>query len=203
MYTYYTKKRQDTQHGFTLVETLVAISILLVVIIGPMTIAQRSMQSSFFANQQTTAVFLAQEAIESVQKLRDDAGLIEFNDYTLNGNNGSGDTWDWYTALNADCKNATGCDFHREDSSYKSCSLASNCSLKINLSNAKYVYGYGVAGWTATPYTRKIFVTDVGGDKSKVSVKVVVSWDTNLFSSGGSRDVTLQTWIYNQYKRFE
>ena len=36
--------------GFTLVESLVAIGILLVVIIGPLTIAQKGIQQAYFAN---------------------------------------------------------------------------------------------------------------------------------------------------------
>ena len=67
--------QRNTERGFTLVETLVAITILLIVIVGPMTIASRGMQTAFYAGDQTTAIYLAQEGIEHIQRLRDDTAL--------------------------------------------------------------------------------------------------------------------------------
>jgi type II secretory pathway pseudopilin PulG len=61
--------------GFTLVETLVAITVLLVAIVGPMTIAAQGLQASFFAREETTAVYLAQEGIEAVERARDNGAL--------------------------------------------------------------------------------------------------------------------------------
>ena len=55
---------QDKQKGFSLVETLVAISILLIVIVGPMTISMSTAKSSSFASEQVQAFFLAQEGLE-------------------------------------------------------------------------------------------------------------------------------------------
>ena len=63
---------QQKQSGFSLVETLVAISILLIVIVGPMTISMQSAKSSSFASEQVQAFFLAQEGLELAEKARDD-----------------------------------------------------------------------------------------------------------------------------------
>ena len=57
--------------GFTLVETLVAISILMIAIVGPMTIAQNGLSSSIYAREQFIAQFLAQDALEYVRNVRD------------------------------------------------------------------------------------------------------------------------------------
>ncbi len=61
--------------GFTVVEALVAIAILLLSITSAFSVAQSSLQSSNFAKNRTTAYFLAQEGIESIRHLRDNNGL--------------------------------------------------------------------------------------------------------------------------------
>lgn len=65
--------------GFTLVETLVAVAILTIVIVGPITIAQKGIQNAHFAGDQLTAVFLAQEAVEGVRELRDKEALEAYD----------------------------------------------------------------------------------------------------------------------------
>jgi prepilin-type N-terminal cleavage/methylation domain-containing protein len=62
MQIFSTQKNATWNRGFTLVETLVAVTVLLLVIVGPMTVAQKGIQNAYFANEQVTAVFLAQEA---------------------------------------------------------------------------------------------------------------------------------------------
>ena len=57
--------------GFTLIETMVAISILTVAVVAPMSLAMQSLSTAYYARDQITAFHLAQEAIESVRHLRD------------------------------------------------------------------------------------------------------------------------------------
>ena len=47
--------------GFSLIETMVAIAILLIAIVGPMTLASNSLVASAIAKDQFIASFLAQE----------------------------------------------------------------------------------------------------------------------------------------------
>ena len=49
--------------GFTLIETLVAVSLLTVAIVAPMTLTARSLSAAYYARDQITAFHLAQEAI--------------------------------------------------------------------------------------------------------------------------------------------
>jgi prepilin-type N-terminal cleavage/methylation domain-containing protein len=58
-------------NGFTLVETLVALSILLVAVSGPISLIGDSLHKMYFARDETLAVNLAQEGIESVRQVRD------------------------------------------------------------------------------------------------------------------------------------
>lgn len=189
------------ERGFTLIETLVAVLILLLVMIGPMTIAQQGLQRAYFANERITAVYLAQEGVESVIKLRDDNAL-EF--YA----GSSADTWDWYTNLPADCRNASvGCDVDiisgsLSPSSFHSCQTASNCILQENtaVGSGDYAYGYPSisTGWINSPYTRKIFVLTQEADE-EVRVRTEVSWTSNLFTDT-TRKVILETKLFNTYE---
>ena len=182
-------------NGFTLVETLVAISILIMVIIGPMTIAQRGIQSAYYANEQTTAIFLAQESMESIYRLRDnDALKVGFPAPDDTG------TWDWYGEIELACKNATGCDVdYSQDSNggtYRPCSGSNGCLLKQNLL-ASPAYGYDPAWSDNSPFTRKIFIQNGVGNNAKVIV--TVSWESIIFKT--NKSVTLQSWVYDHYRR--
>jgi type II secretory pathway pseudopilin PulG len=58
--------------GFTLVETLVAISILMLSVTGPLYYASESLKAATYAKDQITAFYLAQDAFEQIRKIRDD-----------------------------------------------------------------------------------------------------------------------------------
>lgn len=97
------QKSAKASHGFTLVETLVAITVLLLVIVGPISAAQKGIQRAYYANEQLSAVFIAQQTIESVRQLRDDQALSVWQS--------GGDTWDWDADL--ECQ-VEGCPFAPE-----------------------------------------------------------------------------------------
>ncbi len=203
MHAYTTKKRIVRERGFTLVETLVAVTILLVVITGPMTIASNGMKNSYYAGDQTTAVYLAQEAIEAVQKLRDDNALAAYNVYKTGGVY-SGFTIDWWTNLNPNCKDSDGCDVDFSSGSLvfnRDCTTISLCLLKVDTGGtySSRVYGY-TAGWSDSTFTRRIQVGALSG--GAVPVTVTVSWNASVFNNT-TRSVVLQTYIYDQYKRYE
>lgn len=71
--------RKSVQSGFTILETLVAIAILIIAITGPLAIVAQSLRSSYFSRDQITAYYLAQEAIEYVRNTRDTFGLDQEN----------------------------------------------------------------------------------------------------------------------------
>lgn len=63
------------KRGFTLIEALVAISILMVAVASPMVIAQKGLSSAVFSKDQMIAYYLAQDAMELIKNLRDANGL--------------------------------------------------------------------------------------------------------------------------------
>ena len=63
--------------GFTLVETLVAISIFSVSILGIMSVLASGISHANYAKQKMIALYLAQEGIEYVRNIRDSKVLFE------------------------------------------------------------------------------------------------------------------------------
>jgi Tfp pilus assembly protein PilV len=57
--------------GFTVLETLIAISIILIAITGPLVVISQSLKASLHAKDEITAFYLAQEAIEYARLIRD------------------------------------------------------------------------------------------------------------------------------------
>ncbi len=68
-------KFQKRNIGFTLIETLVAISILTIALTGPLAIIAQALRSSYYSRDEITAYYLAQEAIEYIRNKRDANGL--------------------------------------------------------------------------------------------------------------------------------
>lgn len=75
-------KNINNNKGFTIVETLVAITILMISIAGPLTIAQKSLTAANQAKDQVTASYLAQDLMEYIKNARD-------NNSTFYGTGGS------------------------------------------------------------------------------------------------------------------
>ena len=189
-----------TSKGFTLVETLVAIAILLLVVIGPITVAQKGIKSAFYANEQVTAVFLAQEAIEAIRGLRDTNALRAYA-------NDTDETWDWYGFLPASCLYSgsditSGCAFDPEDGDFDVCS--NNCMLNLDMGGSdsgKYSYESN-GDDQPSGFTRKVYVIPDG--TNGLHVRVSVTWNSSTFaSSGNTPGVHLETWLYDHYDRYE
>lgn len=78
-------KKIITQHGFTIVETLVALSIFSVAVIALISVTISGSSGSTYVKNKLTASYLAQEGIEMVRNLRDTASFID-----------SQNTWDLF-----------------------------------------------------------------------------------------------------------
>lgn len=196
--------------GFTMVETLVAISILLVVIIGPMTIAQKGIQNAYFARDQLTAVFLAQEAIEAVREKRDEQALHVYNQL-IDETSPSDSTWVWLNGVTAICTELEidrdpqkECRFNPssgDHGEFESCNSGGgvNCARLRVYDDGRYTYGDETNN-SLSLFTRKVYIEKVGSNA--VKVRVVVTWDATAFANT-KRTVELQTWMYDRYKHYE
>jgi prepilin-type N-terminal cleavage/methylation domain-containing protein len=183
---------QKNKAGYSLVEVLVAITVLLIALVGPLTIAYSGLKRSVQSKDNTTAVFLAQEGIEAIVKLREDAalGADSYDDLSQ--------VWDnVFDTLHSRCADSSGCGVVVNDDgsiavgNVYACS-GGNCLIKYSdTARVPYKQGGSVAG-VDTAFTRVLRVNVVNNSHAEVSS--TVSWTGQMPGS-----VALQTYIYNTY----
>ncbi len=164
----------------TLIETLVAITILTVAIISPMTLTMQSLSASYYARDQMGAFNLAQEAIESVRSIRDGNILrIAYDQPDPNCN-----------PMTLLCNIPIGTDFtiDTRDNSIATCAGA--CTA---LQTDGDLYGYQ-SGWTDTRFTRTVRAEFVEGTQDEIRIAVTVTWEA------GARQTRTFTLYENLYR---
>jgi len=185
--------------GYSLVEVLVAIAILLLALVGPMTIAAKGIQSASYVREQTTALYLAQEGIEAFTAMRNDAAIAAL------GVNDKTKTWDWIDTgtIFSDCDNAgDGCNIDYENNnpamSITKCgSNGAGCELYFDSSKARARYSLDNTSGVLTPYARVIKM-DKNSSGDGIKVKSTVFWETRLFGTT-KQSVTLTTTLMDIY----
>ncbi len=199
--------------GYSLVEVLVSIAVLLLALVGPMTIAAKGIQSAIFSKEQTTAMFLAQEGVEMVIALRNQFALLDIGGVP----NTAWDDWVDGSSATADvlnrCESANGCSLYFSSSQgniYSISCPAAGCPINYSDSamspsghtptpTARYHYLAAGSGSGNTPFRRRVTVEAVDDASGKyLEVTSTVTWASNLF--GSSRSVTLTSIVYNLYE---
>lgn len=164
--------------GFTMVESLVAITILLIAVVSPLTIVASSVYQAQVAKDQITAFYLSNEVFEYVRNMHDTGVLL-------------GDTADgWLTDLNAGnldrCK-STGGNVCELDVLGRRNPIVQNISSSgvVGMCLSDNGYTYCDLGWSGkqTNFKRyftvdKIDATFNGGTVAEYKVTVTVSWNT-------------------------
>jgi Tfp pilus assembly protein PilV len=187
------------RRGFTVVETLVAISILLLSIVGPMEIASRGFNSATYSKDETTAYYLAQEGIEFIKNVRDTSALNE--------NYAGGVITDRSTWLDGYDKHNLSLCVRAIDQSCIVDATLTNSSLEERIAgcnsdgcsplyfdDTNKIYSYQSGSGDPSRFTRTIYITDKTNDEAKIVS--TVSWQTRGLSSG-TKQVTLESWITN------
>ena len=197
-------KNFHSQSGFSLVETLVAITILLIVITGPLTLVSNSAQSTNFANDQVMAYFLAQEGLELVQAARDDMLIETFDSgYAVVED----EQWDEFISNSGELQHCIGGSCGLELQTVLSGALApavncqansSNCRLYFNQNpNERARYTHDSSDGVATRYTRVISMNT--GMSGQVEVVSRVTWRSD--GQRAEQEVEAVTYLFNVYGR--
>ncbi len=202
-------QRKNWCRGFSLIETLVAISILLIVMMGPITISSSAARSTSFSSEQVTAFFLAQEGAELAQKARDDLVILQFVD--------SNPDPAVFTPLSA----SPWTTFINTTGTYQSCYSTNGCGLTVSNSqtgtititncgssqtacglyfdgatqNLRSRFTHTVGTNSVTPFTRKITLQNISANEVKVISRV--TWRTGTFLR--EQKVEIETRLFNVY----
>ncbi|MDB5259754.1 MAG: seg [Candidatus Taylorbacteria bacterium] len=178
--------------GFTIIETLVAITILMIAIVGPLTVAHKGLTAAVYARDQMIASYLAQDAIEYVKNARDSNKLASRSWlYGFDGNSAA--------ANPADCIHGSQCTvdttINSVDDAVLSCSgTGPECIPQLFLSDEKG-YSHDGAG-LATQFNRHIIMTPDPNRASEVKLTAVVSWQNGIVDN----DVTLTSELFDTFR---
>ena len=178
-------------------ETLIAISLLLLAITGPMVFAQNALRAAFNSRDQVTAYYLAQDAIEFVKNVRDhnilsnspENWITGFEDCETIGNENTSeisggcsvDTSTGQGEIKQCVNGQIGCLGSKDDAS-------EDIHLKIS--------GTGIMGHSSSGsdsiFSRTVYV-DGTSESAKITVRVRWKSHENI----GVREITVVEYIYN------
>ncbi|MFZ2151799.1 MAG: type II secretion system protein [Minisyncoccia bacterium] len=164
------KKILQQNKGFTLIEVLIAIFILITAVVVPLTIGSKAFAYSNFVRDQSAASYLAQEAIEFVRLARDNTSL-------------GGGGWTDFKLLvgtclaNPDDTNYEGCYFNAQEvsPSFAKCDL--ECPSLYQQADGTYIYD--VSSNKAFVRSVEILIEGEGTPLERARVDVTVFWTTN------------------------
>lgn len=156
---------KQKNNGFTLVEALVSISILVMAVTGAFTAAQGGISSSNFSKNQIIAFYLAGEAVEQIRNLRDQ--------------NGINNTADWLQDIAGvgagyPCDQGKVCMIDAVAGSISPCTGLNDTCPNLRLDPINGFYGYNIAYASSTIFNRQIRMTKISNDEWAVSV--IVDW---------------------------
>lgn len=186
---------QQKNRGFTLVETLVAISIFTLAILAVSSVLADSIADTGYAKKKMVASYLAQEGIEYIRNMRDTFVLYNDPGNTQNG-------WDAFNQhlVSFACEVSKGCYFDDESLDYGSDShpmtdlkiiaCDGGCrELYYNETTGKYNYdGLG----TKSGFIRKIHIEQINNETKVFST---VYWKQGSGDYNIVFSETLFNWI--------
>lgn len=162
--------------GYTLIETLVAITVLMLAIVGPLTVANKALTAALDARNQVIAYNLAQESMEEFKNWKDNAVAGGAAVFPLTGSETPAGT--------NNCQNtgtANLCGMYMATDALGNVSYAmTNCG-SCNLYTNTNGYSYAPSS-AATPFTRYLYATPTSSGEAYITV--VVAWTAGTGSAG-------------------
>ena len=152
--------------GFTIIESLIAITILILAITGAASAVQTGISSYIFSKNQVIAFYLAQEGFEQIRNIRDENGLRSQN---------------WLAGLSANsndpCYFGNACIIDPVNSNIPTrCSAPGNCPV-LRQDTSTGFFGY-TSAWPVTIFRREIELTQINANE--ISILVTVDWSKGI-----------------------
>jgi Tfp pilus assembly protein PilV len=184
--------QNKTNKGFTLIETMVAVMILMTAIVGPLAIASKGLSTSLIAKDQLTAFYLAQDAIEYTRFIRDTNRLeskpwLAGLDGTVNGHTNSGSAGGVCTSTDG----SQSCLIDSIMDTTASCG-APLCSTALDYDSTNNWFSY--TSGSGSIFTRTVAIINTPAHPDEADVTVTVSWHD---VGGVARSVAEREELYN------
>lgn len=172
--------------GFTLIETMVAITLLTLSIIAPMALTVQSLESAYYARDEITAENLAQEGIETVRAYRD-------GNILLSAESASANSTDLFAGIPINTPFTI--DPHNLGTPFP---CQGNSCTSVYLQTNGQLYGYSASGWTTTNFQRYAVATpvmsDTSGVRQEIKLTVTVNYKTGSYAP---RSLSISENLYN------
>lgn len=162
----------NKEKAFTLLEVIVAITVLTIAVGGSFALIQQTMVAASLTQSKLVAYYLAQEGIELVRNIRDSNWLEQRANPTVLWDEGL-EPGDWEGDLND-----TGLVQPFAEGRF------------LNIDSEGF---YSYAAGTPTPFKRKISITELGSDTLEVGVQVFWS------ERGRDHNIEVTEHLYNWY----
>ena len=169
--------------GFTIIESLVAIAILILAITGAASAIQTGISSYIFSKDQIIAFYLAQEGLEQVRNIRDENGLKGQN---------------WLTGISANSSDP--CFFGKSCAAdpiplgnpllFRCGDAPGSCPV-LRQDTSTGFFGYDPS-WLATVFRREIVLTQINADE--ISILVTVDWSKGIVNRQFRAKESLLNW---------
>lgn len=152
--------------GFTLVETLIAIAVLLTAVVGPISLIGDALHKLYYAKDQMIAINLAQEGIEVVRQRRDS---------------------DMLAVTPTDIFSLANPSYFTVNASGATLVTSAGAQQPVSLTGGFYAQ----SGGTATQFTRLVTVTSVVAERES-KVTSTVEWKTG----GQTGTITVSEYLF-------
>ncbi|MCR4274956.1 MAG: hypothetical protein NUW02_02825 [Candidatus Campbellbacteria bacterium] len=152
--------------GFTFVETIVAIAVLIVSVVAPLSLAAQGLRAARIARDQIVANYLAQEGVEFLRFKRDSGAITG--------------TGDWLSVFPEGCFSPSSCTVDIPQNTITKCEgVNETVCPALQFDDATGKYGYE-NGWVDTKFTRTVSLS-YGEDRDReISATITVSWNDVL-----------------------
>jgi Tfp pilus assembly protein PilV len=197
------------EKGLTLVETIVAIGIMTVGVLGPMELARQSISAQRAATDLVVASYLAQEGVETIINIRDNNSADDFQPCP-----GTLCRSEWLDTIVANCSGSNGCivnslarsnpatgDTFWVSGSVYPCST--DCAIQSRVfydpTTGRYQQSMTALSspWIRSPFSRVVGVSEVvAGQQSRVTATT-----TYIGVGGVPQTVVVTGDLYNWFPR--
>jgi hypothetical protein len=149
--------RRTKASGFTIIETLIAITVLMIAVAGPLSIANKGLLAAQISKDQMIASYLAQESMEKVKNMRD---------------NNLATSVSWVSGFSNCVSGSTVCDVDAVDGIASS---VNNSIFPLYQNSAGYYSHNPNVASIPSQFSREFYMDTISSDEYRAHV--IVTWN--------------------------